>query len=191
MNIGIDFDDVITEFTDPLMNFYHKKYGKKVLKDEIKQWDWGIYWGISKEQADIRVNEFHEIHDEKIVNPLKDAIISLKKLMKNNKLFIITGRPVKFKSKAEEWLKHHIKEELKVISAGEWHKGQASTKADICKDLEIPILLEDAPHTAIDCAKKGIKVILFNKPWNQSVVHDNIVRVNNWKEALIEIKKLS
>ena len=62
MKIGIDFDDVITEFTDSLMEFYHKKYGKKVVRDEIKEWDWGLYWGISREEATNRVDEFHETH---------------------------------------------------------------------------------------------------------------------------------
>ena len=47
MNIGIDFDDVVTEFTDSLMEFYNGKYGKKVVRDEIKEWEWGLYWGIT------------------------------------------------------------------------------------------------------------------------------------------------
>ena len=34
MKIGIDFDDVITNFTYSLMNFCGKKYGKRVLVEE-------------------------------------------------------------------------------------------------------------------------------------------------------------
>jgi len=190
MKIGIDFDDVITEFTDPLMSFYHEKYGKKVGRDEIKEWDWGLYWGIPKEEADKRVNEFHELHSIKNVNPLENAVSSLKKLIKNNELFIITGRPIIFKSKVESWLKHHIENELRIIHAGEWHSGQAASKSDICKELNISVLLEDAPNTAVDCANKGIRVILFDKPWNQKVKHNNVIRVKNWKNALREINKI-
>ena len=190
MKIGIDFDDVITNFTYSLMNFCSKKYGKRVLVEEIKEWDWGLYWGISREEADKRVNEFHEIHSVENVNPLDNAISSLKELTKNNELFIITGRPIRFKSKVDSWLKYHIKSKLKVIYAGEWHKKQGSSKAEICKELKISILLEDAPTTANDCASKGIKVILFNKPWNQKINHKNIIRVSDWKEALKEINNL-
>jgi uncharacterized HAD superfamily protein len=188
MNIGIDFDDVITEFTDSLMEFYHRKYGKKVVREEIKEWDWGLYWGISREEATKRVDEFHETHSVENVNPLENALSSLKKLMKANEIFIITGRPVRFKSKVESWLHYHLKDKLPIIHAGEWHKGQAASKAEICKELKIPILLEDAPNAAIECAKAGVRVILFDYPWNQKLKHKNVKRVKNWLEAVEEIE---
>ncbi|MEK6925330.1 MAG: hypothetical protein AABW71_03785 [Nanoarchaeota archaeon] len=190
MKIGIDFDDVITNFTDSLMNYHNKKYGTNILREQIIEWNWGVYWGIEREEADKRVNEFHEIHNTDNIKPLAEAIYSLKKLMKNNKVFIITGRPIKFKSKTEEWLKHHIKEDLEIIFAGEWHENQGASKATICKKMNIPVLLEDAPPAAIDCANQGIKVILFDNPWNKKLEHKNIIRVNNWKEAVEEVNKL-
>jgi len=55
MKIGIDFDDVVAEFTESLMDYYNKKYGKKVSKEEILIWDWGLYWGIPREEAIKRV----------------------------------------------------------------------------------------------------------------------------------------
>ena len=190
MKIGIDFDDVINEFTDSLMEFYHKKYGKKVTRDQILIWDWGLYWGISREEATKRVDEFHETNIIDNLIPLKYAINSLKKLMKSHELFIITGRPIRFKSKVDSWLQHHLNNSLNVIHAGEWHKGQAATKAEICKDLNIPILLEDAPNTAKEVAEAGVNVILFDKPWNKNIAHERITRVVNWKEALKAINIL-
>ena len=191
MNIGIDFDDVITNFTDPLMDYHNKKYGTNATREQILEWNWGVYWGVEKEEADKRVNEFHQIHSPDNIIPMQDAISSLKKLMKNNKIFIITGRPIQFKSKTEEWLKHHIEEDIEIIFAGEWHKTQGASKAAICKKMNIPVLLEDAPTTAMDCADQGIKVILFNNPWNNKLKHENIIRVNNWKEAVKIIKSMS
>ena len=96
----------------------------------------------------------------------------------------MSGRPTKFKNRVEEWLLHHLKRKLEVIHAGEFHKHQAASKAEICKELGISILLEDAPATALECATKGIKVILFNRPWNQNVSHKNIVRAKTWIEAM-------
>jgi|SRR3989344_3702307 len=190
MKIGIDFDDVINEFTDSLMDFYHKKYGKKVVREEIKNWDWGLYWGIDREEATKRVDEFHATHNLEDIKPLENALESLKLLMKTHEVIIITGRPVRFKQKVQSWLKNKINEELEIIHAGEWHKGQGASKAEICKKLDIPLLLEDAPDTAMDCANNGINVILFNKPWNHEVKHKLIFRVENWKEAMKEISDL-
>jgi len=191
MNIGIDFDDVITEFTETLMNYYHKKHGKKVTLDQILIWDWRIYWEIPKQEAIKRVDDFHESHKVTELPPLKDAISSLNEIIKNNKVFIITGRPTRFKNKVEEWLKHHLKKKLEIIHAGEFHKGQAATKAEICKELNIPIMIEDTGETALDCTKEGIQIILFNKPWNKNFKHHNILRVENWNEALKMINKIT
>ena len=49
MKIGIDFDDVITNFTDSLMNYHNKKYGTNILREQIIEWNWGVYWGIERE----------------------------------------------------------------------------------------------------------------------------------------------
>jgi len=80
--------------------------------------------------------------------------------MIKHKVIIITGRPVRFKHRVEEWLQHHLKRRLEVIRAGEFHKGQAATKAEICKELGIEVLLEDSGETALDCANSEIKVLL-------------------------------
>lgn len=188
MKIGIDFDDVIVNFVDRLMDFYYTKYGKKVNIDEIEIFNWGIYWGVSREEATKRVDEFHETHDVKILPALDNAIYSLQKLMDKNEVFIITGRPIRFGYKIESWLEYHLKRKLRIIHAGEWHKGQAATKAEICKELKIPVLIEDSGETAVDCAENGIKVLLFDKPWNKKFSHKNIIRVQGWKEAMRELK---
>ncbi len=190
MEIAIDFDDVIVEFTDSLMDYYHKRYNKKVIKDQILVWDWSLYWGISREEAIKRVDEFHENHPAKDLLPLENALESLNNLMKNHKIVIITGRPIRFKHKVEEWLNHHLKNKLEIICAGEFHKGQAASKAEICKERKINLLLEDSGETALKCAEKNIKVILFDKPWNKKYNHKNIFRVNNWKEAIQHIDKI-
>ncbi len=190
MKIGLDFDDVITEFTDSLMKFYHKKYGKKVIKDQIKQWNWGLYWGISREEATRRVDEFHETHKVEDILPLDKAIDSINELMERHDVLIITGKPVRFKHRVEEWLQHYLGKKLEVIHAGEWHKGQAATKAEICKELGVKVLLEDSGETALDCANSGIKVLLFDKPWNKQFKHKNIQRVKNWEEAIKDINEI-
>jgi len=189
MKIGIDLDDVTADFFEALLRFYHKKFGKLHKKEEFKEWKWGPVWGVSREEGIKIVDEFHEKHNIDEVQPLKHAINSLHHLLRDHELFIITSRPVRFKSKVESWLKHHLGDvKIEVIHAGDWHKGQAATKKEICKERDIHILLEDAPDTALECAKAGVRVILFDYPWNQAVSHKNIIRVKNWLEAVEEIE---
>ena len=51
-------------------------------------------------------------------------------------------------------------------------------------------MLEDSGETTIDCANVGIKVILFDKPWNKKFKHENIIRVEGWDGASKELGKL-
>ena len=162
MKIAIDFDDVIIEFTDALMNYYHKKYNKRITKDQILIWDWGLYWNIPREEAIRRVDEFHENHTIEDIKPLENALDSLNKLMQNHKLIIITGRPIRFKHRVKEWLNRHLKKTLKIICAGEFHSGQAATKARICKELGVKIIdgignkIQSSSYLVTKLIKNGI-----------------------------------
>jgi len=185
MKIGIDLDDVIADFFEALLKFYHKKFGKLHKKEEFKEWKWWPVWGVSREEAIKIVDEFHESHKLEEVPLMEHALNSLHHLLKDNEIFIITSRPVRFKPKVESWIKHHLGDlKIEVMHAGDFHKGQGATKAEICREKGISLMLEDSPDTALECANAGIKVILFDYPWNQDAKHENIIRVKNWLEAV-------
>jgi|SRR3989344_266779 len=191
MKIGLDFDDVTVDFFNSLLSWHNKKYNRNDKREHFKEFAWWPIWEITREEAVKRVDEYHETHNVKDVPPLENAIPSLNKLMKKHEFIVITGRPSRFKDRVEEWLIHHLKKKLQVIHAGEFHKGQGATKAEICNELGIKLLLEDASETALDCANKGIKVLLFDNSWNQRVSHNNITRVKNWKEVIDKLEILS
>ncbi|MEK6819503.1 MAG: hypothetical protein AABY10_06250, partial [Nanoarchaeota archaeon] len=184
MKIGIDIDEVTADFFQPLLDYYNKKYGRNDKQEDFEEWKWWPVWGISKEEAISRADEFHEVHTLEEVKPIEDSINSINELLESNEIFFITSRPLKFKNKAENWVLHHFGKPIKVINSGDFYKGQAATKAEICKELKIPVLIEDSGETAVDCAENGIKVLLFDKPWNKKFSHKNIIRVQGWKEAM-------
>ena len=46
-------------------------------------------------------------------------------------------------------------------------------------------MVDDSLEHALDCSENGIKVLLFNQPWNQNgELPKSITRVYNWKEVL-------
>jgi len=190
MKIGIDFDEVIAEFIDKLLEHYNGSSGKSLRKEDFSSYNLWEMWGGTREEAIKIVDEFHDSPLFSEINPSERALEAIDALLKNNELFIITARPARFKTKTEEWLRKHLPDKnFHVVYSGDFHKEQASTKAQICKELGVTLMIEDSPHTALDCINNNIKVILFNKPWNKSLEHKEVVRVNNWEEALIEIEK--
>jgi uncharacterized HAD superfamily protein len=187
MKIGLDFDDVTAHLVGPILEWSNIKYNRNDKIEHVTNWELNLVWDISKDDAIKRVAEFHSISTPQNTIPLEDAIPSIKKLLEKHEIIVITGRPPRFKQMVEEWFLHHLNTKLRVIIAGEFIQGQASSKSEICTQLGIPILLEDAPSTALSCADAGVKVLLFDREWNQGTTHKNIVRVKNWKEAVKEI----
>ncbi|MCX6741873.1 MAG: hypothetical protein NTX24_01700 [Candidatus Pacearchaeota archaeon] len=148
--------------------------------------------GITKQEAIDIVNEFHEKSTFDDVKPLELALESINNLLeKKHELFVITARPIRLKKKVEDWINHYLKDSsIKIIHSGDFHEGQAANKADICLKLGIGLLLEDKRETVIECAEKGIKVILFDNPWNKNITNPNIFRVSGWREAMKKINDL-
>ena len=137
----------------------------------------------------------HEFKKSKLfdeVNPVRNALESVKSLIEDHEIFIITSRPLIYKERTGKWVKKHLSDvPLTIIHSSDFHGGQLKTKVEICKDLGIQLMIEDHKSYSLECANVNIKVILFDKPWNKDVKHKNIVRVKDWIEALKEIKKIS
>ena len=192
MKIGIDLDEVIVEQLDELVKFYYAKTGKLIPKEKFHSYYWHDVWKIPLEDAIAIDYEFKKSEQFEKIKPVEKAVESINKLAKMSELFIITSRPIIFKEKTEAWVKKHFGElPIKLIHSGDFHDyNKTKKKFEICKEFGIKIIIEDQDKYAIECANEGIKVILFDKPWNKKVSHNNIKRVKNWEETLIEIRKM-
>ncbi len=186
MKIGLDFDDVIAHLFEQLLEFYNSKKGKNHTLDELIEYDLWVNWNIPKEEAMELINEFHERQEVETTKPIENAIESIFKILHNgDKLWIITARHPRFKHKVEDFIEHHFRgKRIEVITTRDFKPEQHLKKFQICKELDIEIMIEDSGKNALECAKAGIKVILFDNPWNKNFEHENITRVNGWKEAI-------
>jgi uncharacterized HAD superfamily protein len=112
-------------------------------------------------------------------------------LVEKNEIVIITARPARWKEKTDAWVKKYLKIPFKIFYSSDFHKESNKTKAQLCHELGVNVMIEDVEDCAIGCANLNIKVILFDRPWNKKVKHKNIIRVKNWKEAIQEINKIN
>lgn len=194
MKIALDLDEVTVDFLDHFLIFYHKKTGNLFEKKNITSYDWWSHLSMTKDELTNLINEFHLNHGDEIP-AVNNAIASINKLIDNHEITIITSRPVIFKERTESWIEKHLGNiPLDVYFSSDFaqHIGKVGkTKSELCKDLGVSIILEDSGEYALDCAKNGTKAILFDKPWNENFEHKNIIRVNNWVEALGAINNLT
>ena len=186
MKIAIDLDDVTIDFVNDLLSFYNQKSGKSIRKEDVKTYNFWDVWGGTREEAVEIVNDFHDSDHFHKLKPVSEAIESIRELSKEHEIFFITARPIHQKEKTEKWIKKHLSEtSINLIFTGKFHNPEKSkSKAEVCKELEIKLILEDSWNNAKECLDLGIKVILFTQPWNLSFNDSRMRRVNVWKEAM-------
>jgi len=70
------------------------------------------------------------------------------------------------------------------------HK-DGESKGKICRDEGVSVCIEDSIDYAWDCYQHRIRVLLFNRPWNDGRIDPpGIQRVDSWYEVPKKIELL-
>ena len=189
MKIGIDIDNVISNFNDTIVEAYlqHDKQLRNtgIINDKAKVFRRGMFDWTEEEEKD-----FYYSNIEKWANdfkPIKDAEYYIKKLKQDgNEIYIISGRengeyrnPYKL---TEEWLEKYDIIYDKIILTNAYNKHE---KAEICLKNNIDIMIEDSIETCINLINDGIETYTMNTRFNQNDLSLN--RVSTWKEIYYKI----
>ena len=182
MKIGIDIDNVLSNFNDILLNDYleHDKTLNNngiIHKDEYirKMFD----WDVSYEQ------EYYKNNIERLASfftPIEDSSKYINKLKNTgNEIYIISGRDNGEYSDPHNmtinWLKkYNIPYDRLILTNAYKHQ----EKADICNELGIDIMIDDSVNVCTKCSENNIECILFETPYNKKEYRFN--RLGSWKE---------
>ena len=182
MNIGIDIDNVLSNFNEVLLNDY-TKHDKELRNNGIvnndvyirKMFDW------SEDEEALYYKENIE-RLASLFEPIKDCSKYIKKLRENGHcIYIISGRdngeysdPYNMTIK---WLKKYDIEYDKLILTNAYNHQE---KSDICIKNNVDIMIDDSINVCLKCSESGIKSLLFNTEYNKNEI--SFTRVNNWEE---------
>jgi len=190
MKIGIDIDDVVTETMKGYLEEINKNRETQIDFEDVNgSLFWKNVFGFSKDQVKEFLDGFFEIkaYELELIEGAKEGICLLDK---DHEICFITSRPKEFQEKTKAFLKKHMPGlEPKVFHSeiGALVK-EGKDKIDLCEDLGIDLIIEDQKRFARNCASRGLKVILFRRPWNDSLEdHENIIKVKTWNEILEKI----
>jgi len=186
MKIGIDIDEILTEYNQSLLNFLEKTLGKKVLYEELFDCDLKDSFGMTQEE----IWELLQKHTEgdRILNLkfVENSKESINFLREDHELFFITSRHPKLKEKTLFFFENHFPgHNFNILFSGDAWQNENKSKVDHCKENGVSLFIEDNPNYAFNCAQSGIKTFLLDKPWNQEYKkHPNLIKVKSWKEIL-------
>ena len=183
MKIGIDIDNVISNFNEVLLNEF-LNHDRELRNTGIIDNDVYITKGMfdwSKEELD----EFYYNNIERIaksLNVLEEAPEYIRKLKEEeNEIYIISGRdngeysnPYKMTS---DWLNKYNIVYDKLILTNAYNSLE---KAKICLENDIDIMIDDSTRILLEVDNNGITALLMDTPYNRK--ENNLKRVHNWKE---------
>ena len=185
MRLGIDIDNVISNFNEELLKEYinHDKELRNIgiinkNADYIRR---GMFdWTEDEEK------HFYKNNIERIVKHLnvkdgaKEYIDKLKE--DGHIIYIITGRDngeyADPYNMTKQWLDNNsiYYDELILTNA---YKNDKHGKTEKCLENNIDIMVDDSVHICQDCIDNNITTLLMDTPYNKQV---DIPRVHNWKE---------
>ena len=190
MKIGIDFDDVVLDFFPSFLDWYNRRYGVNFKISDVTSYNiWEIGIGRTREETVEFIDEFYESDDYDGIPFVEGARKGLDELVRDdNELLIITSRLIRYKPKTDRIIRNNLDREVGLFYTGDFYGGNSKSKADVCKEQGVYCYVEDCYKYALSCADRGIRTLLFKKPWNENCKgHENIIRVNDWSEILKEI----
>ena len=185
MNIGIDIDNVISNFDEALLEEYLKHdndlRGTGIVNKDLHMTE-GMFDWTEKEER-----EFYLANIERIVKTLnvkdgaKEYIDKLKQ--DGHNIFIITGRdngeytnPVEM---TQKWLKKNNIYYDKLIFTNAY-KNDKHGKTEKCFENNIDIMIDDSVHICKDCMENNITTLLMDRVVTRK--EKGMTRVKNWKE---------
>ena len=182
MRIGIDIDNVISNFNDVLLNKYieHDKSinGKGIVNKNVyirEMFDW------NKEYEE----KFYKDNIENFANlfkPIKDCSKYIKLLKEEgNTIYIISGRDNGEYSDpynmTKNWLEKYdiVYDKLFLVDAYNSH-----SKTEICLEHNVDVMIDDSKRMCKDIKDNGIRALLMDTPYNRDT--NEFERVCSWKE---------
>ena len=183
MKIGIDIDNVISNFNDTLLKEYllHDKTLRNsgVINKNADYIRNGMFdWTENEELTFYKKNIERIAQNLGVIEGAKEYIDKLHK--DGHFIYIITGRDngeyTDPYNMTKKWLDKNNIYYDNLILTNAYDKHAKSLK---CIEHNIDIMIDDSVHICSDCIENGITTILMDTPYNR---YSNIQRVKSWKE---------
>lgn len=175
MRIGIDIDDVITDTSDVIKEYIAKQKNCKKLKEHMVEIMKGV--PVNPEVVQFGLENYIKVFQE--VEAKKNASQVIQRLLeKGNEIYLITARGENldfFKGSEKvtiDFLKDNHIYYTKIIF-------NATNKAQLCKDNQIDLMIDDSIVHCENVKNVGIKSIVFSSEVNMGI-NTTVERVNDW-----------
>ncbi|KAG0353265.1 hypothetical protein BC939DRAFT_495028 [Gamsiella multidivaricata] len=197
--IAVDLDEVLARTSLAVAEFHNDTYGTSLTMDDFISYDYTQVWGGTREESIAKWRLFFDSPYFLKVEPVEGSLETLK-LLKSRRfsLVIVTARQQFVADLTKKFVDRHFPGIFESIYfANHFLTEQekitfiSKPKSVICRDVHAQLLIDDSLENAVEVARAGIPVLLFDLhgayKWNKladgQALPDKVTRVKNWKEV--------
>lgn len=184
-------DDVIFEFNNDFLSYHNKEYGTSLTKNDVVTYSMEHTLKCTQEEAFKRMFRFYSTPEHENAGIIQGASEALTLLKETNELHLISSRGDQIADLTLRWIHKNFPGYFKSIQLTNQCyglPGKLRSKADVCKELKIDVMVEDSLSQAEDISSAVSKVFLLDCPWNQGELPKNVVRVYSWADIIKQLK---
>ncbi|MBU6422967.1 MAG: hypothetical protein KGQ88_02900 [Chloroflexi bacterium] len=196
MRLGVDLDDVVAECALPYLRKFAEEFGVELPPEP----GWQTLDAITEVSDADKVRFRQRTYDGTFFGELEmytDAPAVLERLASaGHEIYFVTARAERRRVITETWLRDKgIFDHAKAVhlrpqgdfsptrTFGRYDpSGSARYKVGLAEELELQAFCEDDRLISRELAQRGIRVFLFDHPWNRDVEGPRIERVSGWSE---------
>ena len=211
MRIGIDLDDVMAICAVPYLRKFAEEFGVQLPDEKEIGWHLlsrmqkdtpfdKLVPGLEKVTHEQRDRFRIKLYDGSFFSELEvyqDCPAVLEQMVATgHELYFITARAERRRMVTETWLREkglfdyakavHLKplgEFTPDYPRGRYDpESSARYKTRLAQELRLDAFCEDDELISRSLAEAGIRVFLFDHPWNRDVAHPLVTRVDGWSE---------
>ncbi len=197
MLIAVDIDETIIKFIPYFLKWHNIKYGTAVKSIDLDNFDMSEKLECPSGAYVDRIFEFYDTRIMKKLSPIEGAVESMDYLSEKHKIIAITARSKQLEQITQNSIDKYFRNSIEnLYLTGEWIENNNNSKAKICKEYGVDILIDDRPKYCCDAIDVGTKSILFNLKGNygwgdQTINMENLYHSTSWKETIETIDNIN
>ena len=173
MTIGIDIDDVLADFHQVMWSLAEKYI--PIDEEDKKQY---VIQDTKHGSLDLRDKIMEEMYQKRLIANMPEIPGAVEQVNKwhdaGHKIVLITARSKGWEEQTKEWLdKVGLKYDKLIIT-------NHQDKAKFAEDEGVNIFIDDSVNFLENMADKGIKVYVFDQPWNTELA---VPRIRGWRKV--------
>lgn len=185
--LAVDVDDVLAPFGPSYLEYFNKQHGTNHKMEDFPHYYFvGDLNGVdNRDAAEPYITEYVQWAAANNTPLDATAVEGLRKLEEHYDIYVITSRHPDVYEVTKDWLQTQVPNVFKDVHFIR-ARAEKTSKPQICEEIGAKFLIEDHPEHLADCAKYGVRGLLYGDyAWNRDVeLPENVERVRTWNDVL-------